>query len=206
MPEDALFELVKGKLKTGGLPQFWKPQTPGEARYGRVVRVRMSPWKQGHLLYEIRGPDGVAFSTQDNMQLRQLFEDGQIKSGEFVYIRFEGWRDPTSPGGRKFRAWSLAQLTEAEAAKVGLTAIAFTPGIAESDRQVPPAAPSTPPASQDPQAELKAFVEQLFRFYPTLKVDEFNNYLNNVRKFNIPPEVAAGICNLVIVDGIVKKK
>lgn len=84
------------------------------------------------------------------------------------------------------------------------------------EKATPPPAPAPltqPPIPEgvDPKmyTELRTFVTELFGFYSKMKPEDLDNYLNKIRSFNVPPDVALNLCSDLIEkkeDGLIHKK
>jgi len=126
-----------------------------------------------------------------------LAEEG-VKVGDYILVRYVG--EVKSRRGRAVKSYEVAVLPSEEAAAPTPTPAQPAPPTTPQTAPTPPptqaAVTSSPTATEEGEPklggkleEIKKFVDELFSYYDSLTIEEFDYYLNTIKKWSIDPAI-----------------
>ena len=196
-------EILRKRLKKSSFPQFWYPQKVGDEISGRIIRIRNSPWPSktdyDKFIYEVQPFQGEPVSLPLHAVLMRMLAEEGVKVGDYILVRYVG--EVKSRGGRAVKSYEVAVLPSEEvaAAPTPTPAQPAPPTTPQTAPTPPPtqAAVTSPPAVAEEEKpklggkleEIKKFVDELFSYYDSLTIEEFDYYLNTIKKWSIDPAI-----------------
>jgi len=219
---EELEKILEPRIKRGSYPPFWNPRNEGDKLVGTVTMIRGNPWQEGMNLYHIKEiTTGKEYTTPGNVVLIRMLTEEGVQVGDLVYIKYVG-KQP-SKRGRSIKLYEVAVMKKDEFERLKkerpeifkkLTKTEIREKAVEeptvAPKPVEEAGIKLPEGVDKAKAdEIRGFVKELFGFYSKIRKEDLNNYVNNVRQYNIPIELVLEICKDICVlkdDGFVYKK
>jgi hypothetical protein len=207
-----LERIMKERLVKGGkFPDWFNFDKEGASILGKVISFRDHPINKNTKVATIKALDGKEYSVSLVTVLERLFMDQEVKTGDYVYIIYEG--TGKSKTGRKVKLFSLAKMTADEAEKY----LKEAPKIPAAQEVKPVAQEKPSPEARTPEvkptvgippekaSEIKEFFSRLFEFYDEgLTTEQFKERVNK-RFSGVNFEDVVKICDFLIFDESVKR-
>jgi len=207
-----LLEKIREQLeKRKGMGSMWMPRVEGEKIWGKVLKEgERKIYDRSMKRWLLQTFDGLKVWTPVHTRLIQLFEDYEVKPGDYVMIEFkgkvniEGYNRPmydydlsriSAEEVKKLRSEIESEKTEEEHEETGK----FEDEIAEMYEGSSKKEEKTEISAETLEKAKKKTIE-ILETLGKIPVTEYDRILNEVMGLNIPVDTAIKLLNLEVKD------